>query len=219
MARGSPHFWPMAALAAALGACTQTSRVDEGISTASLSQTRRAVAVMRVGAASPTCVNVAVLLGVREGAGYRRHQGITVMNVRSLVEPAVAEVELETYRTSMASFRLEPGEIVNVGYLHVDAWRHGLNMFGRRIATDIDVTDWPLAELDRYKAKRPELYAQMKTRLMTVTPGQGPPTREDCARLQALKAEGKVQTLPEECTRASPPKRTPAAVAKPGGNG
>ena len=62
---------------------------------------------------------------------------------------------------------------------------------------DIEVTDWPLAELDRFKAKRPHIYAQMKTRLMTVTPQEpGPPRAQDCARLKALKAEGKVQQLP-----------------------
>ena len=64
--------------------CTQTSRVDDNLSTAALAETKKAVAVMRVGAASPYCVNVAVLLGVRDGEGFRRHQGITVMNVRSL---------------------------------------------------------------------------------------------------------------------------------------
>ena len=115
--------------------CTQTSRVDDSLSTTALVETRKAVAVMRVGAASPYCINVAVLLGVRDGEGFRRHQGITVMNVRSLVEPAVAEVELDpgeyhvlayrcqtaerhqdggrrrragTYRTSFASFRCSP---------------------------------------------------------------------------------------------------------------
>ena len=72
-----------------LAGCTQTSRVDDNLSTASLSQSKKAVAVMRVGAASPSCVNVAVLLGVREGDGYRRQQGISVMNVRSLTVPAV----------------------------------------------------------------------------------------------------------------------------------
>ncbi len=142
------------AAGALLAACTQTSRVDDNLSTASLAQTKKAVAVMRVGAASPTCVNVAVLLGVREGDGYRRHQGITVANVRSITEPAVAEVELDPgeyhvlayrcqsaggtvkqvddnagpggqlYRTSYASFTLQAGEIVNVGYLRLVAWRH-----------------------------------------------------------------------------------------------
>jgi hypothetical protein len=249
MARGSMRIRGFAALMVAFGSalagCTQTTRVDDGLSTASLTQTRKAVAVMRVGAASPFCINVAVLLGVREGEGFRRHQGITVMNVRSLVEPAVAEIELDpgeyhivayrcqtkggvktvsdsaepgTYATSFASFRLEPGEVVNVGYLHVEAWRQGRNTFGRPVLMEVDVTDWPLAELERYRAKRPHVYAQMKTRLMTVTPqGQGPPTSHDCARLKTLKAEGKVQELPTECAKPTA-KRTPAAVAKQGGN-
>jgi hypothetical protein len=231
-----------------LAGCTQTTQVDESVTTASLSQTRKAVAVMRVGAASPSCIHVAVLLGVREGEGYRRHQGLTVMNVRSLTEPAVAEVELDpgeyhvlayrcqtskgvktvhdgadmpgVYRTSLAHFVLSPGEIVNVGYLHVEAWREGRNTFGRPTKVEIEVTDWPLNELDRFKARRPHIYAQMKTRLMTVAPaGQGPPTGEDCARLKALKAEGKVQHVPREC--ASPSARkgaAAAAVAKQGSN-
>jgi hypothetical protein len=95
MARGDALLRLVGAMACALlAACTETSRVDD-IATASLGQSGKAIAVMRVGAASPTCVNVAVLLGVRDGEGFRRHQGITVANVRSLTEPAVAEVELD----------------------------------------------------------------------------------------------------------------------------
>src|SRR5947209_12353802 len=140
MARGDALVWLAAAAGCMLiAACTQTSRVDDDLSTASLTQTKKAVAVMRVGAASPSCINVAVLLGVREGDGFRRDQGITVANVRSLAEPAVAEVELDpgeyhviayrcqsakgiktlhdsadpgTYRTSYASFVLHSGEVV-----------------------------------------------------------------------------------------------------------
>ncbi len=247
MARGSVRLCLVVAAAMVLAAgCTQTSRVDDSVSTGSLAETKKAVAVMRVGAASPDCINVAVLLGVREGEGFRRRQGLTVMNVRSLTEPAVAEVELDPgeyhvlayrcqtaksiktvddnaggqlYRTSFASFTLQPGEIVNVGYLHLVAWRHGRNTFGRPVEMDIEVTDWPLAELDRFKAKRPQIYAQMKTRLMTVaSAGQGSPTSQDCARLKALKAEGKVQQLPPECVAPAASKRAPAAVAKQGGN-
>jgi hypothetical protein len=233
---------------AMLVGCSQTTQVDEGVTTASLNQARRAVAVMRVGAASPSCINVAVLLGVREGEGFRRHQGLTVMNVRSLTEPAVAEAELDpgeyhvlayrcqtqkairtvhdaadmpgVYRTSLASFTLQPGEIVNVGYLHVEAWRDGRNTFGRPTKVAIEVTDWPLDELDRFKSRRPHIYAQMRTRLMMVTPaGQGPPTRQDCVRLRALKAEGKVQELPRECLGPAAKKAGgDAAVAKQGGN-
>jgi hypothetical protein len=233
-----------AAVGAALAAgCTQTSRVDDTLTTSSLTDNRKAVAVMRVGAASPDCINVAVLLGVREGEGFRRQQGLTVMNVRSLTEPAVAEVELDPgeyhvlayrcqtqrtvstvgdsadsqlYRTSYASFTLAPGEVINVGYLHVGVWRHGRNAISRPVHVDIEVTDWPLAELDRFKAKRPQIYAQMKTRLMTVTSAQqGPLSSQDCARLKALRAEGKVQALPPECAGApASGNRAPAAVAK-----
>ena len=247
MARGSIRLCLVVAAAMVLAAgCTQTSRVDDSVSTGSLTETKKAVAVMRVGAASPDCINVAVLLGVREGEGFRRRQGLTVMNVRSLTEPAVAEVELDPgeyhvlayrcqtaksiktvddnaggqlYRTSFASFTLQPGEIVNVGYLHLVAWRHGRNTFGRPVEMDIEVSDWPLAELERFKAKRPQNYAQMKTRLMTVTSRQqGPPTGQGCDRLNALKAEGKVQQLPPECVAPAASKRAPAAVAKQGGN-
>lgn len=232
--------------AAGCAQTASTSRVDDGVSTAALVETKKAVAVMRVGAASPTCVHVAVLLGVREGEGFRVRQRIQVVNVRSLTEPAVAEVELEPgeyhilaygcstqrgvksvhdgaggqlFRSSYASFTLHSGEIVNVGYLHVAASRYGRNAFGRPVRVEIEVTDWPLNELDRFKARRPHIYAQMTTRLMKVTlRGSDAPGPEDCARLAALKAEGKVQQLPPECAVKSPKKRVPAAVAKQGGN-
>jgi hypothetical protein len=238
----------MVAMGAMLVAgCTQTSRVDGDLSTSSLTQAKKAVAVMRVGAASPTCINVAVLLGVREGDGYRRHQGMTVANVRSITEPAVAEIELDPgeyhvlayrcqsaggavktvddnaggqlYRTSYASFTLQAGEIVNVGYLHLVAWRHGRNAFGRPVEMDIEITDWPLAELDRFKAKRPHIYAQMTTRLMKVPLAPGEPGPQECARLKTLLAEGKVQQLPSACL--PPPataKRKTGAVANSDGN-
>jgi len=243
MVWGKGQAWAAAAIASMLTVgCTQTSRVDDALTTSSLTQSKKAVAIMRVGSASAACVNVAVLLGVREGAGFRRHQGITVMNVRSLTEPAVAEVELDAgeyhvlayrcqtraklhtvsdtdggqlYRTSYASFRLEPGEVVNLGYLHVGVWRHGRNAISRPLEVDIDVTDWPLVELERFKAKRPHIYAQMKTRLMAVAARQqGPPTSQDCARLKALKAEGKVQRLPDECAAPAAARRGAGTVAK-----
>ena len=238
MAWGNGQRW----LAAIVGClllvgCTQTSRVDDNLSTASLAQAQKAVAVMRVGAASPQCVNVAVL----HGEGFRRHQGITVANVRSLTEPAVAEIELEPgeyhviayrcqspssiktvhdndggqlYRTSYASFVLQAGEVVNVGYLHFGAWREGLSTFGRPVQVEVRVTDWPLNELDRFKAKRPHIYAQMTTRLMKVTPG-GPaePGAADCARLKQMLEQGKIAQLPPSCLPAAS-RRKVGAVAK-----
>jgi hypothetical protein len=250
MARGNGRHWSMAIAAGMLllAGCTQTSRVDDNLSTQALAQTKKAVAVMRVGAASPSCINVAVLLGVREGDGYRRHQGITVANVRSITEPAVAEVELDPgeyhvlayrcqsaqgikqvddnagpggqlYRTSYATFTLNSGEVVNVGYLHLVAWRHGNNAMGRPVEMEIEITDWPLNDLDRFKAKRPHIYAQMTTRLMKAMPaGPGEPGPQECARLKALLAEGKVQQLPAACQPPATAARKGGAVAKSGGS-
>jgi hypothetical protein len=146
---------------------------------------------------------------------YRCQTAKSTKTVADSAEPG-------TYRTSFASFIVYAGEIVNVGYLHVNASRVGRNAFGRPVETTINVTDWPLAELDRFKAKRPQIYAQMKTRLMTVASTlPGPPTSQECAKLKALKAEGKVQELPRECAGPASKKgaRAPAAaVAKQGGN-
>ena len=223
-------------LATALAACVQTSQVDSALTTASLTRDKQAAVVLRIGAASPTCQHVAILLGTPDGAGFRRHKVLQVGNVHSLVEPAVAETELEpgayhiigyachdgkkpqavaqkadpgflftpgTYRTSYAHFAVQAGEIVNLGYLHFHASRIGTNAFGRPVRTTVTVTDWPLAELARFKQRRPQIYAQMVTRLMTVSPtGPGEPTSSDCARLRALKAEGKVQAVPISCQDA-----------------
>jgi hypothetical protein len=208
-------------------ACSKTSRVDAAITPAALKSTGKAVAVLRIGSASPVCINVAVLFGTREGEGFRRGQSINVANVGSILEPAVAEVELDAgehhiigygcakahgvsiiahktdgqiYGTSFASFKLEPGEIVNLGFLHMNVSRYGRNALGRPIDTVVHVTDWPLAELERYKQKRPEIYAKMSTRLLTIT-DRGPhtPSGDECTTLKAMKAEGKVQTLPPSC--------------------
>ena len=51
----------------------------------------------------------------------------------------------QLYRTSYASFTLHSGEVVNVGYLHVGAWREGRSSFGRPVEVEVDVTDWPVA--------------------------------------------------------------------------
>ncbi len=211
-----------------LAGCAQTSKVDDAVSTTALAQKQKAVALMRVGAASSNCLNVAVLLGTPSDGAYRRGPVIKVANVRSLAAVPVAEVELDpgehhvigyacqseratttvmdkadaqTYRASYASFIVRPGEVVNVGYLHFGASRVGRSAFGRPLRIDVSVSDWPLHELDQFKAQRPALYAQMTTRLMTVTNHGAPaPTGDDCQRMKGLQAQGKLQVLPAECS-------------------
>jgi hypothetical protein len=183
--------------------------------------------VMRIGSASPVCINVAVLLGTPEGAGYRRYKSIAVSNIHSILEPAVAETELDAgtyhvigygcakakgvaviaekadgtlYASSFASFKVEPGEIVNVGYLEFNVSKVGHNALGRPLDIRVGVIDWPLNELERYKQKRPEMFAKMTTRLMVATDlGPRDPTADECGRLRQMKSEGKVQTLPATC--------------------
>lgn len=199
-----------------LSGCTKTSRVDANTTTQSLSEKKTAVALVRIGEAGTLCRHVAIMIGVREGDGYRATKTLIVANVRSITEAPVAEVELppgeyhflayrcrnagnqavtvgdiadkpDMFRSSLAKFTLEPGEIVNIGYLHFNASRYGLSAFGRPVRSQIAITDWPLAELERFKAQRPQIYAQMKTRHMQIMADEGP----DCTKLKTLKAEGK----------------------------
>jgi hypothetical protein len=219
------------ALAAFVAGCSiiQTSKVDDSVTTTKLAASKTAVAVMRIGSASSKCINVAVLLGTREGEGYRRGQAVTVANVRSLAAAPVAEVELPAgeyhvigyschtdkgeqmimdraggtlFRTSFARFTLSPGEIVNIGYFQFGASHEGRSLFGRKVHTDVEITDWPLADIQRFQKLRPAVFAQMTTRLMRVD--DGPPTAQaqaqTCETWRTLQAEGKVAKLPAECT-------------------
>lgn len=216
-------------LTAALAACVQTTQVGHS-SADELKTSGKAIALMRVGAASPNCNHVGVLLGQREGDAFRRGQHMAVANVRSVADSPVAEVELpagehhvvayscvgdkgpavvadkaaETglYRTSYARFTLSPGEVVNLGYLNFGAARHGANAFGRPVRVDVSVTDWTLSDIERFRAKRPELFAAMTTRLMTVSDGLEDVAAKgatDCAKARELKAAGKIANTPAGC--------------------
>jgi hypothetical protein len=223
-------FNPIAVLALA-GCAAHTTRVDEAATTAAIATSGKAVALMRIGTNSPACQNVAALLATAEGGGYRKAREVVVANVRSLKDAPVAEIELPPgeyhvvafscmsakgptvvadasterglYRTSYAHFTLGPGEVANLGYLHFEASHFGRSAFGRPIRIDVKVSDWPLAEIERFKAQRPQLYAAMQTHLVVATPQGAPPDAEGCAKLAALKAEGKISGVPATCAGRS----------------
>jgi hypothetical protein len=212
-----------------LTACAQTTRVDETQTTPlALASKGTGVAVMRLGAASHTCQHVQVLIGVREGNHYRGVRGVKVAHVRSVSDSAVAEVELppeeyhflayrcfdkagkamtvgdtadvaNLYRTSIAKFTLRAGEVVNVGYLHYNAVKTRSSMFGRPVRQEVQVSDWPLEEIERFRKNRPEIFARMTTRLMVVTLGDTLDV-EGCERLRELQRQGKVAKVPDGCT-------------------
>jgi hypothetical protein len=84
---------------------------------------------------------------------------------------------------------------------------------------EVEVTDWPARELDRFKAKRPHIYAQMTTRLMTVTPaGPREPGAEDCAKLQGTAGSGQGAAAASCLSAAGGPARKAGAVAKSSGS-
>jgi hypothetical protein len=232
------------ALAVLAAGCAGTSRVGDDLTTTSLSQSKKAVALIKLGAADPLCSSLAAGIGVREGGEFRHVQLARI--VRKAGETAVAELELGPgeyhvvsyscsrpggavllaepaggglYRKSYASFAIAPGEVLNVGYLQLVPMGASQVSYNTRVLhVRLAVTDWPLAELGRFKQQRPHLYAQMKTRLMKVHRVE-PPTLQQvvaaCAEMRRLQAEGKIQALPAICAPANrfAPKQ-PAAPAK-----
>jgi hypothetical protein len=225
-------------VAALCAGCGGTSRVGDELTTTSLTQSKKAVALIKLGAADPLCTTLTAGIGVREGEGYRLLQ--TARIVRNANEASVAELELASgeyhivsymctrqrgalylaqpagngvFKKSYASFTVAPGEIVNVGFLQMVAMGAVPVARANYVHIRIAVTDWPLAELDRFKQQRPKLYTQMKTRLMAVAKVELPTVeqiRAKCAEMKKLQVEGKLQNLPSLCTL---PSQTPT---KPG---
>lgn len=238
--RGALFRCAVMAFAALVSACAGTSRVGDELTATSLSQSRKAVALIKLGAADPMCSVLQAGIGVRQGDHYKIVETARIQ--RSAKDTLVAELELGAgeyhvvsytcnrprgaihladslgggvFRKSYASFSLAPGEILNVGYLQLVPMASTQVAYTRVLAVRLAVTDWPLTELERFKQQRPGLYGQMKTRLMTV-PRVDPPTMPQvqarCAELRRLQAEGKLQNLPPMC---NPPRGTPPA-RKPG---
>jgi hypothetical protein len=120
------------------------------------------------------------------------------------------------FRKSYANFAVQSGEVINVGFLRLVPLGATQAAFSRVILVGVVATDWPVSELDNFKQQRPALYAQMKTRLMTV-PKVVPPTAEQikakCAEMKKLQAEGKIQNLPSICT-APAGRPNPKGIAK-----
>jgi hypothetical protein len=225
-------------------AATGTSRVsDELVSTAALAQDKKAVALIKLGAADPQCTVLTAGIGVRENDAFRLLH--TARIVQKAGEATVAELALDPgeyhvvsylcmrpngahlvlsepmgggqFRKSYANFAVQSGEVINVGFLRLVPLGATQAAFSRVVLVGVVATDWPVPELERFKQQRPALYAQMKTRLMTV-PKIVPPTVEQiaakCAEIKKLQAEGKIQNLPSICTAPLGRPPTPKGIAK-----
>src|SRR5262245_3286246 len=88
-------------LAALMAACGGTSRVADQLNAASLSQSRKAVALIKLGAADPLCTVLSAGIGVREGSDYRLVQTARIERNDGV---AVAELELGTGEYHVVSY-------------------------------------------------------------------------------------------------------------------
>lgn len=186
------RIWVSAALVAtlALGGCAATTGVDDQITTAALAKNKASVAVLRAGVPDEPCPAAFIGIGRPVEGGFQLVQRVMIVN--SLVEQgSVPQVELEAgeyhivsftcqrgrsrefvqhvdprrpghFLKSFASFTLGPGEIVNVGDLRI------LRSRLVREFVVFEAADLPPQAHAKLKQERPNLYAQMKTRLMSV---------------------------------------------------
>ncbi len=108
-----------------LWGCAQTTQISEDLTGDRLQRAGKSVAVMRIGAASATCEHVAVLLGVRDGPGFRPSTWLKVYNVKSLSEPAVAEAVLAPGEYHLVAYQCASGKSVKGVDAKADAKSYG----------------------------------------------------------------------------------------------
>jgi hypothetical protein len=226
-------LWVVALATMALTACTG-ARVDEALSDPNaLKQHNQAVTFFRVVPPDPSCTSVGVQIAQKDGEFFKP---VRVVKLERLSVTWVAEVLLSpgTYhvvgvacyrprepfafqepqgnglmRRSFATFTVAAGEVLNLGQLAVSSHSRTAGVYRSFHAVSFDVTDWPLAELERFKSQRPKHYAEMKVRLMTL-PAQtvaGVNSPVNCGELTRLQAEGKVQNLPAACAASAGAKK------------
>ena len=218
----------------ATAGCSGGGKVDEQLANpVTLRDSKQAIGLFRLASPDPSCQSLAVAVGVREGPLYRSQQTLRLQQtmVTNVLEVLLAPGEYHILgfacyrarstlmmtepqgngllRRSYASFTIGAGEVVNLGQIRLVRSARSPGVFNSFNEVTVEVADWPLAELERFKSQRPKLFAEMRTRLMTIAPhATGPEAMEtNCAALAKLKADGKVQALPPACT-AAPAQKT-----------
>ena len=217
-----------------LAACSGGGRVNEQLADpVTLRNSKQAIGLFRVATPDPSCLSLGVSVGVREGQLYRPQQ---TLKLKQTLVTNVLEVLLEPgeyhilgfacyrarstlvmvepqgdglLRRSYASFAISAGEVVNLGQIRLVRTGRTPGIFNSFAEVAVEISDWPLPELERFKSQRPKLYAEMRVRLMTAAPKvQLTPevTAQKCAEIAKLQAEGKIQNVPTGCNPA-PAKR------------
>ena len=213
----------------------ETSQINPAVSPDALASRQKAVAIMQIGAVSTQCSVANAIIGVRDGTGYKPVRTLRIVNGQAAALPRVAEAELDPgeyhiigyicatglgggtvlavadqgkFYRSYATFTLAAGEIINIGYLRLNPLPFMTNVYA------VNVTDWPLEELERFKIQRPAIFSQMTTRLATVIkrdPTLDAQMKVVCERAKGMVAEGKMSALPPACLA---PPTTPGEKGK-----
>lgn len=235
MRRGRGHYCAgilALAICTMLAGCSGGGKVNETLSNPqALRDSQQAVAFFRLALPDPSCLTLAVNIGVREGEFYRPQQTLRLQQtaVTNVLEVLLSPGEYHVLgfacyraksklimaepqgngqmRRSYASFSVAAGEVVNLGQIRLVRSGRSAGVFNSFVDVSVEISDWPLAELERFKSQRPKHFAEMKARLMTPAPSpQNTPDTVDrkCMDLAKLQAEGKVQNLPAACAGATP---------------
>jgi hypothetical protein len=180
---------------ALLAGCGATPNLSDELTATTLSANNQGIVLLSAAMEGTSCQGITVQLGKKSALGYDATTSfgidITVFSLRRLVSSNLPQISLPAGEhhvigvycqngnsvtsigkgalRSYANFTLAPGEILNLGSLTVI--REGLT----NMAT-FQVRDQPVEVMDKLKADKPKLFAQMKTRLMAITPM---PTAED----------------------------------------
>ncbi len=219
------YFAVWVTVALLLSGCSNVKVNEQLADPPTLRENKQAIALFRLGRPDPSCQQLGVQLGVREDGLYRPGQlrKLTQTQVTQVVEMLLPPGEYHVVsitcfrarstlvmsdpqgdgrlRQSYASFMLAAGEIVNLGELRLTDKKRTHGVWSSFHDIGVEVSDWPLHELERFKSQRPKLYAEMRTRLMiaqrgALTPEQIP---QRCDEARRLLAEGKLQNIPAEC--------------------
>jgi hypothetical protein len=183
------------ALAATLSGCGATPNLSDDLTSASLSTANQGIVLLSAAMEGRTCQSITVQLGKKSALAYETTTSfgidITVFSLRRLVSSNLPQISLPAGEhhvigvtcqngnsftsigkgslRSYASFTLAPGEILNLGSLTVIP-------VGLTNMATFQVRDQTVEVIDKVRADKPKLFAQMKTRLMIITPA---PTAED----------------------------------------
>jgi hypothetical protein len=233
------------AIAALLSACTPT--VSDDILTSSLSEKQQAVAIVTASLEGASCSHISIQLARKTADGFEPTTNIQVetglLSLSRLVVGDIPQVALPagqhhvvsyacreanrittvgqkhgktfgfggSYVKSFAHFDLAPGEIVNIGHLRITP----VGFYG---AVTFRAQDQPEAVIAKLKESKPKLFAQMKTRLMTVPATQTPEElrKAMCDLLASLNKPGSATPPPASCppaVAATPAAKVPVVAA------